>query len=337
MSVTIANRIVNPIGFGLMGLTARQNSPSFDESIKVMKRALELGATFWNGGEFYGPPESNSLHLLEYYFRKYPEDVDKVTLSIKGCFSIHDGRGPDNSPEGVRKSVENCLSILQGRVPIHIFEPARIDPNTPIEETIKVLAEYVKQGKIGAIGLSEAGSKTIRRAHAIHPISSVELELSLFTPDILENGIAATCADLQIPIVAYSPLGAGFLSDRFRKLSDLSESEFRRYQPRFQPGAFEANVRIADEVRKIAQARAGDSAATTAQVAIAWVLAQGEKVGLPSGMVVIPGSTTVERVEENMKEVKLSEEELHALNKIVEENDVQGGRYMESLAKLING
>ncbi|KAF5015696.1 hypothetical protein F66182_12878, partial [Fusarium sp. NRRL 66182] len=117
MSATIDNRKVNTNGFGLMGLTSRPNSPSFEESIKVMKRALELGATFWNGGEFYGPPESNSLHLLEYYFRKYPEDADKVTLSIKGCFS-HAAGGPDNSPSGVRKSVDHCLSILQGRVPI---------------------------------------------------------------------------------------------------------------------------------------------------------------------------------------------------------------------------
>jgi pyridoxine 4-dehydrogenase len=298
-----------------------------------MKRALELGATFWNGGEFYGPPHSNSLHLLEYYFRKYPEDADKVTLSIKGCFSLTAG-GPDNSPEGVRKSVDNCLSILQGRVPIHIFEPARIDPKTPIEETIKTLAEYVKQGKIGGIGLSEAGSATIRRAHAVHPIAAVELELSLFTPDILENGIASTCADLGVPIVAYSPLGYGFLSDRFTKLSDLNENEFRRHQPRFQPGAFEANMRIADEVRKIAKSRAG---VTTAQVAIAWVLAQRAKIAVPEGMVVIPGCTTVARVEENSTEIQLSEEELETLNKIVDESDVQGGRYNEALASLING
>ncbi|KAF3390872.1 Pyridoxal reductase [Talaromyces pinophilus] len=332
MSATIANRKVNRIGFGLMGLTARSYSPSFDESVKVMKRALELGATFWNGGEFYGPPESNSLHLLEYYFRKYPEDADKVTLSMKGCFSL--AAGADNSPEGVRKSVDNCLSILQGRIPIHIFEPARVDPKVPIEETIKTLAEYVKQGKIGSIGLSEAGSATIRRAHAIHPIAAVELEISLFTPDILENGIASTCADLGIPIVAYSPLGSGFLSDRFTKLSDLNENEFRRRQPRFQPGAFEANMRIADEVRKIAKSRAG---VTTAQVAIAWVLAQRTKIGLPEGMVVIPGCTTVARVEENSTEIQLSEAELNALNKIVEESDVQGGRYNEALAGLING
>lgn len=300
-----------------------------------MKRALELGATFWNGGEFYGPPTSNSLHLLEYYFRKYPEDADKVTLSIKGCFSLVAG-GPDNSPEGVRKSVDNCLSILQGRVPIHIFEPARIDPKTPIEETITTLAEYVKDGKIGGIGLSEAGSATIRRAHAVHPIAAVELELSLFTPDILENGIASTCADLNIPIVAYSPLGYGFLSDRFTKLSDLSENEFRRHQPRFQPGAFEANMRVADEVRKIAKARAGDGV-TTAQVAIAWVLAQRPKIGLLEGMVVIPGCTTVARVEENSTEIDLSKAELESLDKIVDESDVQGGRYNEALAGLING
>lgn len=299
-----------------------------------MKRALELGATFWNGGEFYGSPDCNSLHLLEYYFRKYPEDADKVTLSMKGCFSLVAG-APDNSPDGVRKSVDNCLSILQGRVPIHIFEPARIDPKVPIEETIKTLAEYVKQGKIGGIGLSEAGSATIRRAHAVHPIAAVELELSLFTPDILENGIASTCAELGVPIVAYSPLGSGFLSDRFTKLADLNENEFRRHQPRFQPGAFEANMRVADEVRKIAKSRG--AGVTTAQVAIAWVLAQRTKIGLPEGMIVIPGCTTVARAEENSTEIQLSEAELEALNKIVAGSNVQGGRYNEALAGLLNG
>lgn len=295
-----------------------------------MKKALDLGANFWNAGEFYGPPDANSLQLLEYYFLKYPEDSDKVVLSVKGCFSIP--TGPDNSPEGVRKSVDNCLEKLQGRVPISIFEPARIDPQVPIEETIKVLAEYVKEGKIGGIGLSECSAATIRRAHAVHPISAVEIEMSLFTPDALENGVAATCAELDIPIVAYSPLGWGFLTGQFKSLSDLDEKDFRRAQPRFQPGAFEANLRIAEEVQKISASKG----VTPAQTAIAWVKAQGHASnGLQ--VVPIPGCTTVARVEENLQDVTLSERELEDLNSLLERTTVQGGRYGGAMASLING
>jgi pyridoxine 4-dehydrogenase len=295
-----------------------------------MKKSLELGANFWNAGEFYGPPDANSLQLLEYYFRKYPEDSKKVVLSVKGCFSLT--TGPDNSPEGVRKSVENCLEKLQGRVPISIFEPARIDPQVPIEETIKALAEYVKEGKIGGIGLSECSVATVRGAHAVHPISVVEIEMSLFTPDALENGVAATCAELDIPIVAYSPLGWGFLTGQFKSLSDIDEKDFRRAQPRFQPGAFEENLRIAEEVQKISTSKG----VTPAQTAIAWVKAQGQKSNMPQ-VVPIPGCTTVARVEENLKDVTLSEDELEDLNGLLQRNKVQGDRYGGMMAGLMNG
>lgn len=295
-----------------------------------MKKALDLGANFWNAGEFYGPPDANSLQLLEYYFRKYPEDAKQVVLSVKGCFSL--ATGPDNSPEGVRKSVDNCLEKLQGRVPIGIFEPARIDPQVPIEETIKVLAEYVKEGKIGGIGLSECSSATIHRAHAVHPISAVEVEMSLFSPDALENGVATTCAELGIPIVAYSPLGHGFLTGQFKSISDIDENDFRRSQPRFQPGAFEANLRLAEEVQKIATA----NNTTAAQTAIAWVRAQGQASNMPQ-IVPIPGCTTVARVEENFKDVTLSERELADLNGLLQRSSIQGGRYGGALASLMNG
>jgi pyridoxine 4-dehydrogenase len=147
-----------------------------------MKAALHAGANLWNGGEFYGPPNANSLHLLNYYFSKYPEDKEKVFLSMKGAFSF-DPMGPDNSPENVRKSIDMCLEILDGKIFIDNWEPARTDPKVEVAETIKAIAEYVKAGKIGGIGLSECGAGTIRKAHAVHPISMVETELSLFTMD----------------------------------------------------------------------------------------------------------------------------------------------------------
>ena len=142
-------------------------------------------------GIHYGTPQANSLHLVKYYFEKYPEDASKVVLSIKGAYDMK--TGPNGSPEGVRASVEGVVEVLGGAKTIDIFECARADPNVPIETTVKALAELVKEGKIGGIGLSEVGASTIRKAHAVHPISAVEIELSLFTPDPLKNGIADAC------------------------------------------------------------------------------------------------------------------------------------------------
>lgn len=141
---------------------------------------------------FYGPPHANSLQLLKYYFDSYPEDARKVVLGIKGAFDIKT-RTPDCSPEGIRASVEEALKILDGAAKIDVFECARVDPKVPIETSVKTLAELVKEGKIGGIGLSEVNANTIRRAHAVHPIAAVEIELSLFTPDVLTNGVADTC------------------------------------------------------------------------------------------------------------------------------------------------
>lgn len=147
-------------------------------------------------GIHYGTPEANSLHLLKYYFQKYPDDASKVVLCIKGGFTGI-SQGPNNTPEGVRASVEEALRVLDGTKAIDIFECARVDPQVSIETTIKALAELVKEGKIQGIGLSEVSASTIRKAHAIHPISSVEIELSLFTPEPLHNGVAATCHERE--------------------------------------------------------------------------------------------------------------------------------------------
>jgi pyridoxine 4-dehydrogenase len=174
-----------------------------------MRTAASLGANNWNGGEIYGPPDKNSLQLLNTYFTKYPEDADKIVLSIKG--GINSEFKPDGSRAGIQRSIDNCLKLLDGKKFLDLFECARKDPNVPIEETIGYIAEYVKAGKLGGISLSEVGPETIRKAHSVHPISAVEVEFSLWSTEILENGVASTCAELGIPIVAYSPLGRGFL------------------------------------------------------------------------------------------------------------------------------
>ena len=200
-----------------------------EEALKAMRTALQLGANFWNGGELYGPPDHNSLQLLAQYFTKYPEDADKVVLSIKGGASPS---GPDGSEVGVRRSVDNCLKLLDGKKKLDMFECARVDPKVPIEETIKVLATYVKEGKIGGISLSEVRAESIRRAAKVHPICAVEVEVSLWSTDPLTNGIASTCKELDIPLVAYSPLGRGFLTGDIRKKSDLGEGDMRHHRKR---------------------------------------------------------------------------------------------------------
>lgn len=209
------------------GLTWRPEPPSQEQSFKAMKTALATGATFWNGGELYGSPERNSLHLLNEYFTKYPEDADKVVLSIKGGL-VPGQMAPDGSEKNVKRSIDECLRVLDGKKKLDLFECARVDPKTPIEITVQAMVPYIKEGKLGGISLSECSADSIRRAAKVHKISAVEVgynmsdgtgtmanrfkvEVSLWSTDIFDNGVAQACAELDIPIVAYSPLGRGFL------------------------------------------------------------------------------------------------------------------------------
>lgn len=230
-----------------------------------MKAALENGANFWNAGTFYGPPHANSLHLLRYYFTKYPEDVPRVVLSVKGAYDVKT-QTPDGSPEGIRASVEEALEILDGVKAIDLFEPARVDSTVPIESTVATLVELINKGKILSYGLSEVSSSTIRRAYAVYPPAAIEEELSLFSRHVLEpNGVAETCRELGIPLVGYSPMGSGWLTGQFKTVADLPD-DYRRHFPRFQPEAFEKNLRLAEKVEEVAR-RKGCS---PARVAIAW-------------------------------------------------------------------
>jgi pyridoxine 4-dehydrogenase len=192
------------------GLTWRPKPPSQDQAFEAMRTALSLGANAWNGGELYGTPQRNSLHLLNEYFTKYPKDAEKVVLSIKGGLKAGQME-PDGSKENIDRSIGECLKVLDGKKKLDLFECARVDSKVPIEETISYIAEYVKSGKLGGISLSEVNANTIRRAHKTHPISAVEVEISLWATEAFENGVAQTCAELGIPIIAYSPLGRGFL------------------------------------------------------------------------------------------------------------------------------
>jgi len=292
-----------------------------------MKASLKAGCNFWNAGEFYGTPEYNSLHLMQQYFSKYPEDAEKVVLSIKGG-SKPGGQGLDCGPANVRRSVEYCVETLKGTKKIDIFECARVDKNVPIETTMKALAELREEGKIGAISLSELGAEKIQRAVKVTKIVGVEVEVSMFATDIFSNGVAAACAEHNIPVIAYSPMSRGMLTGQIKKFEDIPEGDFRRMAPRFQPGNFATNMELVKEVEKISEKKG----CTPAQLAISWVKAQSKRNGNPE-IIPIPGATTEERVLENAKDVSITDAELAEIDEILKKCEVAGERYPPQIAQ----
>lgn len=237
---TIQGKKVGNIGFGLMGmdvlnqptslddgecankkqpgLTWRPSKLSDDEIFAVIKAALDAGCNYFNGGEFYGPPDHNSLSVLKRYYDKYPEDVDNILLNVKGCM-LPGLVGCASSPEGVRASIENSVSMIGGKGRIDQFEAARKDPNVDIEVTMKAMGEHVEAGDIGGIALSEVSAQTIRRAAKVAKLTAVEVELSIWNTDPLEDGVLEACAELEIPVIAYS---MSFAHDCFCELSRLT-------------------------------------------------------------------------------------------------------------------
>jgi pyridoxine 4-dehydrogenase len=339
-TVTVASKPVGPIGYGLMGLTWRANPQPAEDSYRAMETALKLGANCWNGGELYGTPERHSCHLLKEYFTLHPDHADQVVLNIKGG-TLPGQLRPDGSAPNVRRSVEDCLKVLDGTKSIDIFECARIDPNVRLEETITTLGELVKEGKIGAVGLSEVKASTIERAASILPVASVEIELSLWTTDVLRNGVAETCARLGIPILAYSPLSRGALAgEGIRRNADIPDGDFRKALPRFQDDVLGYNNRLVDEVAKLA-ARKG---VTKAQIAINWVRClSGRTIPGPDGefqlgtIIPIPGATTPSRVTENATLVDLTDDEMAEIATILKQTPVKGDRYPEHGMALVEG
>ncbi|KAH8693188.1 putative pyridoxal reductase [Talaromyces proteolyticus] len=313
---------VGPTGYGTMRMTWNPSPPSKEVCFETLNTALESGANFWNGGELYGTPDYNSCHLLKDYFTKYPQNAGKVVLSIKGGLARNEFR-PDGSEENIRASVDECLRVLDGTKSIDIFECARQDPTTTIEKTVTILAKLVKEGKIGGIGLSEVDAETIRRAHKVHPIAAVEVELSLWSLDILENDVAKTCAELDIPVIAYSPLGRGALTGEIANFADIPEGDFRRLVPKFQGENFEHNLKLIKEIAALAK-RKGSA---PAQVALAWVRSLSNKPGLPT-IIPIPGGTTKDKVIQNTQGVQtLSDEEMAEIESILKANGIKGTRY----------
>ena len=285
---TLGNLTVSRIGLGAMTMAGTYTSGGgLDdaESVRAVHRALDLGVTHIDTAEIYGP-----FHSEEIVGRAIRGRRDEVVVATKFGLVSHSGGGPgtvDSSPANVRAAVEGSLARL-GTDRIDLYYPHRVDPGTPIEDTVGALAELVAEGKVRHIGLSEAAPETIRRAHAVHPVTALQTEYSLWTRDP-EAELLPLLRAHGIGFVPYSPLGHGFLTGGLRTPDDIPADDWRRTNPRFVGDAFRENLRLVDEVRAVAT----EAGATPAQVALAWLLAQGDDVAP------IPGTRRVARVEEN--------------------------------------
>lgn len=325
--VQILGKDVGETGFGLMGFTWRPNPMPATEAYLAMKAALTAGCTFWNGGDFYGTPEYNSLHLLAGYFEKYPEDAAKVTLSIKSGIDVSIFK-PDGTPKFVRDRINNANKLLGGKKKIDIFEYARVPTNVDFfNVTLKELEKCVDEGLIGGIGLSEVSAETVKKAVAVTKIAACEVELSLWSTDILTNGVADACGEAGVPIVAYSPIGRGMLTGQIRSVDDIPKDDMRRGYPRFLPENFHLNIKLVERLEAVAEKRG----CTTGQLALAWVRQAGRNVKGNPEIIPIPGATTAARVEENSKVVSLDDATLAEIGKILSEIEVVGTRYPEHL------
>ncbi|MFC0629360.1 aldo/keto reductase [Kribbella deserti] len=306
MHISLGGLDVSRLGLGAMTMSAFYTGANSDEAeaIRTMHRAFELGITFLDTAEIYGPYLNEELVGKAIAGRR-----DSVVLATKFGIVSHHGGGPgvfDSSPANIRIAVEGSLKRL-GTDYIDLYYQHRVDPNTPIEDTVGTLAELVAEGKVRHIGLSEAGVETIRRAHAVHPITALQTEYSLWTRDP-EAEILPVTRELGIGFVAYSPLGRGFLTGALRSTDHLAADDFRLQNPRFSPENLAQNLRIVDEVEAVA----AEVGCTPAQLALAWLLAQGNDIAP------IPGTKRVSRLEENAAAdaIELTPAQLDRLNAI---------------------
>ena len=308
-----------------MGMSAFYGGRDDAESLATLERALEIGITFLDTAEAYGPHTNEEL--LGRFLKGRRQ---KVELATKFGF-VRDPANPDarrvsGKPEYVRAACEASLRRLNVEV-IDLYYQHRVDAGTPIEETVGAMSQLVKEGKVRFLGLSEAGSDSIRRAHAVHPITALQSEYSLWTRDP-EDGILGTCRELGIGFVPYSPLGRGFLTGRFRKVEDLAKDDFRHKQPRFQGENFQRNLDLVKRVEELA----AEKHCTPAQLALAWVLAQGE------GIVPIPGTKRRKYLEENIGalDIQLTGKDLARIDEVAPKGAAAGPRYPEVMMGMVN-
>jgi aryl-alcohol dehydrogenase-like predicted oxidoreductase len=304
--ISLGGLDVSRIGLGTMAMSGYYLDPTSSdaESIRTIQRAVELGVTHIDTAEIYGPYVNEELVGRALNGRR-----DNVVLATKFGFVSHAGGGAgvlDSSPANIRAAVEGSLKRL-GTDRIDLYYQHRVDPNTPIEDTVGALAELVAEGKVLHVGLSEAAPATIRRAHSVHPLAALQTEYSLWTRDP-EAELLPLLRELGIGFVPYSPLGHGFLTGTIRSPEDLADDDWRKNNPRFTEGNFEKNLRIVDEVKAVAS----ELDATPAQIALAWLLAQGDDIAP------IPGTKHVSRVEENTAAdgIELSGEQIERLDNL---------------------
>ncbi len=319
---------VSAVGLGCMGMSFAYGATDEAESVKTLRRAVDLGVTFFDTAETYGPFTNEEL-----LGRTLKPVRDRVVIATKFGFKLDPAKtgpaamtGVDSRPEHVKEVAEASLKRL-GTDIIDLFYQHRVDPNVPIEDTVGAMAELVKEGKVRALGLSEAGSATIRRAHAVHPIAAVQSEYSLWSRDP-EEDVLATCRELGIGFVPYSPLGRGFLTGAIRQTDDLAADDFRRSLPRFQGENFDANAALVTRLQALAE----EKGVTAAQLALAWVLHQGDDI------VPIPGARKLHHLEQNAAaaDIVLSATEVKELGDIVAPENVAGKRYSDASLAMTN-
>ncbi|WP_337964792.1 aldo/keto reductase [uncultured Flavobacterium sp.] len=329
MNLGTQGLIVPNIGLGCMGMSQIAGNDIYGkadetESIKTIHRSLELGGNFLDTADLYGPLANERL-----ISKAIKGNRNAYKIATKFGFEINDNEELtwqfNGKKEYVKKAVERSLKNL-GTDYIDLYYLHRVDPNTPIEETVQAMSDLVKEGKVGYIGLSEVSSETIKKAHNIHPLTAVQSEYSLFERSIEEDGIIKTLEELQIGIVAYSPLGRGFISGEIQHPQDLAENDFRRSIPRFQGEQFYKNIELLNEIKVIADERQ----ITASQLALAWIASKG--------FLAIPGTKRVKYVEQNIEaaQLTLTAKELDRLESIIPVGTITGNRYDESGMKSVN-